>query len=68
MIKLNSDSHPFTLSTLRNIALPLRPKVATELVRMEATGVISKVDEPTPWCVGVVVVPKKSGSVWTSNP
>ena len=26
-------------------------------------GVISKVDEPTPWCTGMVVVPKKSGNV-----
>jgi len=30
---------------------------------MEAAGVISKVDEPTPWCAGMVVVPKKSGAV-----
>ena len=30
---------------------------------MEAMGVISKVDEPTPWCAGMVVVPKKSGAV-----
>ena len=30
---------------------------------MEAMGVISKVDEPTPWCAGMVVVPKKSGEV-----
>jgi len=26
-------------------------------------GVISKVDKPTPWCAGMVVVPKKSGAV-----
>ncbi len=30
---------------------------------MEKEGVISKVSEPTPWCAGLVVVPKKSGSV-----
>ena len=30
---------------------------------MESMGVISKVDEPTPWCAGMVVVPKKSGKV-----
>lgn len=30
---------------------------------MEYTGVISKVDTPTPWCAGVVVVLKKSGDV-----
>ena len=30
---------------------------------MEALGVISKVEEPTPWCAGMVVVPKKFGKI-----
>ena len=30
---------------------------------MESMGIISRVDEPTPWCVGMVVVQKKSGAV-----
>ena len=34
-----------------------------ELNRMEAAGVISKVSQPTPWCAGMVVVPKKNGKV-----
>lgn len=34
-----------------------------ELTRTEALGVISKVDEPTPWCAGMVVVPKKGGAI-----
>ena len=34
-----------------------------ELERMEAMGVISKVDEPTDWCAGLVVVPKSNGQV-----
>ena len=29
---------------------------------MEALGVISKVDKPTPWCVGMAVIPKKNSS------
>ena len=62
-IKLTPDAKPFALSTPRNIALPLRLKVKQELLRMEAMGVISKVDEPTPWCAGMIVVPKKSGEV-----
>ena len=62
-IKLQPDAQPFALTTPHNIALPLRPKVAQELARMEAMGVISKVNEPTPWCAGMVVVPKKSGNV-----
>ena len=62
-IKLRPDAKPFALSTPRNIALLLRPKVAKKLARMEAIGVISKVDEPNPWCAGMVVIPKKSGDV-----
>ena len=30
---------------------------------MEAESVISKVNVPTPWCAGIVAVPKKSGVV-----
>ena len=31
--------------------------------RMKAIGIISKVTQPTPWCAGIVVVPKPSGAV-----
>ena len=31
--------------------------------KMESLGVISKVDSPTPWCAGMIVVQKKSGAV-----
>jgi len=30
---------------------------------MQSLGVISPVDEPSPWCAGMVVVPKPSGEV-----
>ena len=30
---------------------------------MEKAGVISKVTEPTPWCTGMVVVPKQGRAV-----
>lgn len=30
---------------------------------MKTAGIISKVDEPTQWCAGMVIVPKKSGEV-----
>lgn len=62
-IKLKPDAQPFALFTPRNVAIPLRKKVREELTRMESLGVISPVEEPTPWCAGMVVVPKKSGSV-----
>ena len=62
-IQLKSDAKPFSLYTARNVPLPLRQNVLQELNRMESIGVISKVDQPTPWCAGMVVVPKKSGSI-----
>ena len=49
--------------TPRRVALPLKAKVREELDRMEKLGVIRKVEEPTPWCAGMVVVPKSNGKV-----
>ena len=63
-IKLKPDAKPYSLFTARKIPIPLRDKVQNELKQMEASGVISKVDQPTTWCSGMVVVQKKSGGVW----
>ena len=60
-IQLKDDAKPFALSSPRRVALPLQPKVKAELQRMEQLGVVSKVDDPTDWCAGVVVVPKPDG-------
>ena len=62
-IKLQPDAKPFSLYTPRGIPLPLREKVKQELDKMEEMGVISKVDEPTEWCAGMVAIPKKSGAI-----
>ena len=62
-IHLKEDAKPVSLHTARNIPLPLRGKVQQELKRMESMGVISPVTEPSPWCSGMVVVPKPSGQV-----
>ena len=62
-IKLKDNAIPYSLSTPRHVAIPLREKVKRELGRMETAGVISKVTEPTPWCAGMVVVPKCNGTV-----
>ena len=62
-IKLQPDSKPFVLTTPRRVALPLLKKVKEELERMEKLGVISKVDIPTDWCAGMVVVPKPDGRI-----
>ena len=62
-IKLQPDVKPFALTTQRRVALPFLKKVKEELERMEKLGVISKVDVPTDWCAGVVVVPKPDGRI-----
>ncbi len=62
-IKLKEDATPYSLYTPRNVPLPLHEKVKEELERIEAMGVISKVDQPTRWCSGMVVFPKRSGAV-----
>lgn len=61
---------PFALFTPRRVSIPLRKEVAEQLARMESLGVILCVDQPTSWCAGMVVIPKKSElfvSVWTSG-
>ena len=62
-ITLKDDAKPFALSTHRRIALSLMDKVKAELSRMENLGVISKVEQPTDWCAGMVVVPKVNNDV-----
>ena len=62
-IALYADAKPFALSVPRRIPLPLMDKVKAELTRMEKLGVISRIDEPTEWCAGMVVVSKTSGQV-----
>ncbi|KAL5474581.1 hypothetical protein EMCRGX_G026549 [Ephydatia muelleri] len=58
-IKLKANALPYALSTPRSVPLPLRDKVKKELDRMESMGVIFRVDGPSEWCAGMVVVTKK---------
>ena len=62
-IELREGAMPHALATPRRVAIPLLPKVKTELERMEKMGVVSRVQEPTEWCAGMVVVPKPGGRV-----
>ena len=63
--KISVDLHPdgrkcealFNLHAKKSIPIPLLPKVKQEL------GVISKIDEPTDWCSGMVAVPKQNEKV-----
>ena len=50
----------FRILTPRSVPLPLRKKVEEDLARMESLNVKSRVDEPTPWCAAMVVVPKRN--------
>ena len=60
-IQLKEGAKPHALFTARNVPFALHPKVQQELQRMQQLGVITKVDQPTPWCAGMVTVPKKDG-------
>ena len=62
-IKLKRNSKPVSLFAPRRVPIPLRKQVQTELDQMEALGVISKVDIPTPWCAGMVVAQKPNGAI-----
>ena len=62
-IQLESDATSFSLNTAHNVPLPLCEKIQAELQRVQALDAIAPVEEPTPWCSGMVVVPKKSGQV-----
>ena len=62
-IQLREGAVPFALTTPRRVAIPLMGSVKAELQRMESLGVISRVEAPTDWCAGMVVVPKANKRV-----
>ena len=62
-IRLEEGAKPFALMVPRRVAIPLLQPVKEELSRMEKLGVISRVNQPTEWCAGMVVVPKGNKKV-----
>ena len=62
-IQLKEGAELFALTVPRRVANPLMEQVKNKLERMEKMGVIARVDEPTDWCAGMVVVPKPDGKV-----
>ncbi|XP_014665126.1 PREDICTED: uncharacterized protein K02A2.6-like, partial [Priapulus caudatus] len=47
----------------RRVPLAIRPRLKTELERLTEIGVITPVDEPTPWVSQLVIAEKKSGKL-----
>jgi transposase InsO family protein len=62
-IELEENVKPFHINTPRRVPFPLLEKVKAELERMEATGIIEKVTEPTEWCSPLVVTLKKNRDI-----
>ena len=62
-IHLADNATPYSLCTPRRVPVLLIAKVDATLGKMESQGVIRRIDEPTEWCAGMVVVPKSNGDV-----
>ena len=60
---LCEDVHPYSLTVPRRIAIPLLPQVKSELECMLRLDVIRPITQPTDWCAGIVVVPKRNGTI-----
>ena len=62
-IQLKDGAVLFALTTPHRVAIPLMESVRAELENMEKLGVISRIETPTDWCAGMVIVPKSNKRV-----
>ena len=62
-IHIDPDAKPYAIFSPRRVPYPLQDKVKQELSRMQTLGVISKVEDSTEWCAGIIALPKKSGGI-----
>ena len=62
-IQLSDSATPFALTTPRHIPLPLMAQVKEELDKMDQQNIITRVEGPTDWCTGIVVVPTPNKKV-----
>jgi hypothetical protein len=58
-IKLRKEAKPFCLSQPRRVPLALMEKLKRKLEEMQQMKVIEKIQEPTDWCCGIVLVKKQ---------
>jgi hypothetical protein len=61
-IRLKPDAQPFAVFTPRRVPVNLLLPLKQELEKLQQAGVIKRVDEPTPWCAPIVVIPKRTSS------
>lgn len=61
-IKLSNDAVP-RIDAQRRIPFALRTQLQEELDRMESSGIIEKITEPTEWVNSIVVVKKKNNQL-----
>lgn len=62
-IEMYSDAKPYGLTTARRIPFPIVNKVKEELDRMEGSGIIKAIANPTEWCAPMVPVIKRNGDI-----
>ncbi|XP_036329901.1 uncharacterized protein K02A2.6-like [Rhagoletis pomonella] len=62
-IKIKRDAKPFQVFTARRVPIALKETLRKKLDEMVKLNVIKKVDEPTPWCAPLVIVPKNNGEI-----
>ena len=62
-IHLADNATHYSLCTPRRVPVPLIAKVDATLGKIESQSIIRRIDVPTEWCAGMVVVPKSNGDV-----
>lgn len=61
-IQLKDDAVPYAVHSVRRVPFPMLQKVKEGLKRMENSGVIEQVTQPTEWCAPMVPILKKNSA------
>ena len=61
-LKADTSVQPVRMP-LRKLPIPIRDRVAKELQHLEASGIIARVTEPTPWISSLLVTAKAKGDL-----